>query len=118
MSWDSPTSITKLRCVPKPRGELIIQAVARFKSAQGLRRENETAYAALRTSISGSSDCSIPSVSWPGRKNNVFWTFALFATVRSIVSAPSSVRGGRMRSNMMPTAPHPLLARWRFRVNR
>ena len=59
-------------------------------AAQGLRRENDTAYAPLRTSISGSSDGSIPSMSWPGRNTNVFCASALLATALSIVSVPRS----------------------------
>jgi hypothetical protein len=50
---------------PERERDDIISTVltAAYPDGQGLRRENETAYAASRMSISGSSDCSIPSVS-------------------------------------------------------
>src|SRR5215831_18288198 len=56
----------------------------------GLRRENDKAYAPSRMSIKGSSDSSIPSVSWPGRKSNFFSASALSGTTLSTVKTPSS----------------------------
>src|SRR5262249_9270909 len=41
-------------------------------------------------SIKGSSDSSIPSVSWPGRKSNFFSASALSGTTLSTVKTPSS----------------------------
>src|SRR5260370_34794665 len=56
----------------------------------GLRRENDKAYAPSRMSIKGSSDSSIPSVSWPGRKSNFFSASALSGTTLSTAKTPSS----------------------------
>src|SRR5262249_5756598 len=56
----------------------------------GLRRENDKAYAPSRMSIKGSSDSSIPSVSWPSRKSNFFSASALSGTTLSTVKTPSS----------------------------
>jgi hypothetical protein len=56
----------------------------------GLRRENDRAYAPFRMSIKGSSDSSIPSVSWPGRNSNFFSASAPLGTALLIVKTPSS----------------------------
>src|SRR6516225_6671793 len=73
--------------IPTP-GQPAIRALA--TTNYGLRRENERAYAPFRMSIKGSSDSSIPSVSWPGRNSNFFSTSALLGTALSIVNTPSS----------------------------
>src|SRR5215470_16940783 len=65
-------------------------ARARSRTGHGLRRENDRAYAPFRMSIKGSSDSSIPSVSWPGRNSNFFSASALLGTALSIVKTPSS----------------------------
>src|SRR5262252_9375117 len=62
----------------------------RAPTNHGLRREKDRAYAPLRMPIMGSSDSSIPSVSWPGRNSNFFSAAALLGTTLSIVKTPRS----------------------------
>src|SRR5262249_38674753 len=84
----------------------------------GLRRENDKAYAPSRMSIKGSSDSSIPSVSWPGRKSNFFSASVLSGTTLSTVKTPSSAT---LRSSGQATdgslVESPAAASCAFRVN-
>src|SRR5262249_29258155 len=76
----------EVRFAPESGQSNLLRAV----QDHGLRRENDKAYAPSRTSIKGSSDSWIPSVSWPGRKSNFFSASALSGTTLSTVKTPSS----------------------------
>ena len=59
------------------------------RDRQGLRREKDDGIGAVRTSIIGSSDCSIPSASLTRQKRSFFCASSLCHAL-SIVSTPSS----------------------------
>src|SRR5215467_13340477 len=83
---DITRSPSNVRFAPESGQSNLLRAVQDHR----LRRENDKAYAPSRMSIKGSSDSSIPSVSWPGRKSNFFSASALSGTTLSTVKTPSS----------------------------